>query len=96
MQVIHIHISTTGATGKNGVDIHIQSIYPSVEQGWTGDPGRKEDLIQNVVKLPGGWLNNLKEEVLEGWKTGPGETIAKEVSRGKNDGCLRLIDVADG
>jgi len=55
MQVIHIHISTTGAAGKNDENIHIQYIFPSVEQGWIGDPGRKEDLIQNVVKLPGGW-----------------------------------------
>jgi hypothetical protein len=65
MQVIHIHISTTGAAGKNGADIHIQSIYPNVGQGRTEDPGRTEDLIQNVVKLPDGWLNNLKEEVLD-------------------------------
>jgi hypothetical protein len=55
MKVIHIHISTTGAAERKDENIHIHYIYPSAEQGWTGGPVRKEDLVQNVVKSLGGW-----------------------------------------
>ncbi len=62
----HISIFQRQALQERTAQIFIYSPYTRTsDRDGTEDPGRTEDLIQNVVKLPGGWLNNLKEEVLD-------------------------------